>query len=297
MAPEGLASALGANNAAPSGTLHGIVDDTQRLHEENRAAWNEAAQAYAGRIDETVASLRAGCSSLHPLERANLHDLAEWCECAIHLQCASGHDTLSLWVEGARHVVGIDISDRHIENARRIAAALAAPATFYRCDLLDAPLELDGTADLVYSGRGALCWLHDIDAWATVVYRLLKPGGVIHVLDDHPVSWLFDADADRLVPSGYDYFSSEVESSRGWPASYLSLDIADEQQSIKHERLWTLAQIHQALVDAGLIVERLGEHPESYWPSFLNLRDEVRRTIPNSFTILARKPGTDASRQ
>jgi hypothetical protein len=31
----------------------GIDDDTQRLHEENRAAWNEAAQAYASRIDET----------------------------------------------------------------------------------------------------------------------------------------------------------------------------------------------------------------------------------------------------
>jgi SAM-dependent methyltransferase len=130
-----------------------------------------------------------------------------------------------------------------------MAAALAAPAIFYRSDLLDAPLELDGTADLVYSGRGALCWLHNIAAWATVVYRLLKPGGILHVLDDHPVSLLFDAGADRLVPSGYDYFSSEVESNRGWPASYLSLDIADEQQSM----------------------------------------------IPNSFAIVARKPGTDAS--
>ncbi len=278
------------NKVVSCGTLHGIVDDTLRLHEDNRAAWNEAAQAYAGRIDETVASLRAGCSSLHPLERANLYDLAEWCECAIHLQCASGRDTLSLWVEGARRVVGVDISDRHIENARRMAAALAAPAIFYRSDVLDAPHELDGTADLVYSGRGALCWLHEIDAWARVVYRLLKPGGILHVLDDHPVSWLFDPDADRLVPSGYDYFSSEVESSRGWPTSYLSLEIADEQQSVKHERLWTLSQIHQALVDAGLTIELLGEHPESYWPSFLNLRDEVRRTVPNSFTIIARKP-------
>src|SRR4051794_33019020 len=106
----------------------GIVGDTHRLHEENRAAWNEAAQAYAGRIDETVAFLRAGSSSLHPLERANLSDLAEWCECTIHLQCASGRDTLSLWVEGARRVVGIDISDQHIENARRTAAAVGAPA-------------------------------------------------------------------------------------------------------------------------------------------------------------------------
>jgi SAM-dependent methyltransferase len=266
------------------------LDDIRRLHEDNRVAWNEAARAYASRVDETIAFIDAGRSSLHPLERANLHDLASWCECAIHLQCASGRDTLSLWVEGAKRVVGIDISDVHIENARRTAAALSAPATFYRCDLLDTPRELDRTADLVYTGRGALFWLHDLDGWAAVVVRLLKPGGILHVLDDHPVSCLFDFDADRLVPSGYDYFSTEVDSSQGWPASYLTLDVPDEQQAMKHEHLWTLAQIHQALVASGLVVERLGEHPEAYWHVFPNLPDEVRRTIPNSFTIVARKP-------
>ena len=114
----------------------------------------------------------------------------------------------------------MDISDVRIENARRTAAALAAPATFYRCDVLDTPSGLDGTADLVYTGRGALFWLHDLDAWAAVVSRLLVSGGTLHVLDDHPLSWLFDFDADRLVPSGCDYFSLEVDSSRGgWPAS------------------------------------------------------------------------------
>jgi len=50
------------------------------------------------------------------------------------------------------------------------------------------PYELDSSADLVYTGRGALCWLHDLAAWAAVVARLLKPGGVVHILDDHPVS-------------------------------------------------------------------------------------------------------------
>ena len=65
---------------------------------------------------------------------------------------------------------------------------------------------------------------------------------------------------------------------------------------MKHERQWTLAQIHQALVGAGLVVERLGEHPESYWHAFPNLPDGVRRTIPNSFTILARKPGEGSDR-
>jgi len=48
-----------------------------------------------------------GGSNLHPIERANLGDLRPWCRAAIHLQCASGRDTLSLWNEGAGRVVGV----------------------------------------------------------------------------------------------------------------------------------------------------------------------------------------------
>ena len=103
-------------------------------------------------------------SSLHPIERANLGDLRTWCGTAIHLQCASGRDTLSLWNEGVAEVIGVDIADVHIANAQRLSAALGAPATWYRCDVLETPSTLDGRADLVYTGQGALCWLHDLDA-------------------------------------------------------------------------------------------------------------------------------------
>jgi hypothetical protein len=43
---------------------------------------------------------------------------------------------------------------------------------------LETPSTLDGRTDLVYTGQRALCWLHDLNAWAAVVWRLLKPGGV-----------------------------------------------------------------------------------------------------------------------
>jgi predicted O-methyltransferase YrrM len=88
----------------------------------------------------------------------------------VHLQCASGKDTLSLWIEGVEKVVGIDISDVHIANARRLSeAAGCRTVRWYRCDVLDTPQDLDGTADLVYSGRGAMFWVHDLDAWMAVV--------------------------------------------------------------------------------------------------------------------------------
>ena len=76
-----------------------------------------------------------------------------------------------------------------IACARRKTAALATPgcqASWYCCDVLAAPPALDGTADLVHTGRGALYWMMDLDAWDRVVCRLLKPGGKLHVFEGHP---------------------------------------------------------------------------------------------------------------
>ncbi len=264
--------------------------EVHERHEANRAGWNEGAAAYTAALADAIAFLRAGKSNLHPIERRNLGDLRSWCHTAIHLQCASGRDTLSLWNEGVQQVVGVDISDVHIENARKMSAALNAPATWYRCDVLEIPHELDGTADLVYTGRGALCWLHDITAYGQVVARLLKPGGVFHVLDDHPLSYLFDIDAPALQYSGASYFGY-AESNVGWPSTYIGdlLGVPVEKQARKYERWWNLSEIFTALTQAGLSVDIFGEHPDPYWEVFQNLDPEIRARIPLTFSMLARK--------
>jgi SAM-dependent methyltransferase len=268
-------------------------NEVRRRHESNRIAWNEGAVHYTETLEWAIEQLRSRNSNLHPIERRNLARLGElrdWCKLAVHLQCASGRDTLSLWLEGVPAVVGVDISDVHIDNARKMSAAVDAPATWHCCDILDTPHSVDGTADLVYTGRGAICWLQDLDLWAAVVFRLLKPGGVFHILDDHPVSWLFDADAPELRYSGTSYFGT-AESSKGWPDTYIGeLAIPLEEQARKYERLWTISEIHNALVRAGLVIEYLGEHTDPYWDIFINLPPEQQGKIPLTFSILARRP-------
>ena len=264
-------------------------------HESNRAGWNEGAQQYTEKIASTVAFISQGKSNLHPIERQNLGDLRTWCRTAIHLQCASGKDTLSLLNEGVEEVIGVDISDVHIANAYQTTTELEkagypVKARWMRCDVLDTPHWLDGWADLVYTGRGALCWLHDMDRYAGVVARLLKPGGVYHVLDDHPVTNLFDNEASTYVLRGAGYFD-KCEESVGWPSTYIGdlPGIPIDKQSVKYERNWTLAEITKALIGAGLAVEYLGEHVEPYWNRFPNLRADLKGIIPLTFSIKARK--------
>lgn len=268
-------------------------EEVRSRHQANRIAWNQGAQHYTDNLEQQLQKLKDGHSNLHGIERANLERIGpfeQWCRRAIHLQCASGYDTLSLHLEGATEVVGIDISDAHIRNARWTSDRLGMPARWFRCDVLDAPTSLDGSADLVYTGRGALCWLHDIEAWAGVVARLMRAGGVLSLLDDHPASWLFSQESATLHASGISYFG-HAETNRGWSDEYIGdLGKPEAEHAIKHERLWTLADVFQALVGAGLSVEYLGEHPEEYWLSFPKLSEEAKGKLPMTFSMIARKP-------
>ena len=260
------------------------------MHRANRAAWDEAAERYERWLPEAIQLIRSGGSNLFPVERQLIGELHGRCRRAIHLQCAGGRDTLSLWNQGAQEVVGIDFSPRMLKLARRLSAAVGAPARWILADVVEAPAELDGTADLVYTGRGALIWLHDLDAWAAVIARLLAPGGRLVLFEGHPVEWLFDADADgHWVATGYDYFAGP-EASRGWEPGYIDrLSIPDAQQSWKFARAWTIGEVVTAVVRAGLRLEQLAEHPVDWWAGHGDVRPEERGRIPLSFSIVARR--------
>ena len=262
--------------------------DPRGMHLANRKAWDEAAERYEGWFDEAVALISGGGSNLFPVEAALIGDLRGRCRRAIHLQCAGGRDTLSLWNLGAEEVVGLDFSPRMLGLARRLSDAVGAPARWIEADVLDAPAELDGTGDLLYTGRGALIWLQDLDAWAAVVRRLLTDDGRFVLFDGHPVEWLFDVDRDgRWIATDYDYFAGP-EASKGWAPEYIeSLSISDEDQSWKFARAWTLGEVVTALLRAGLAIQAVAEHPVDWWGGHRDVRPEERGRIPLSFSIVA----------
>jgi SAM-dependent methyltransferase len=260
------------------------------MHAANRSAWDEAAERYEGWFDESVEEIRSGRGNLFDVEVQLIGDLRGRCRRAIHLQCAAGRDTLSLWNLGAEEVVGVDISPRMLDLAARLTAATGAPARWVLSDVLDTPHELDGTADLVYTGRGAIIWLHDLDGWASVVVRLLSPNGRFVLFEGHPAEWLFDVDEDgRWIATDYDYFGG-AEASRGWSPEYIDhLSIEEPDQSWKFARAWTLAEVLTALLRAGLVIDEVGEHPVDWWGGHTDVRPSDRGRIPLSFSVVGHR--------
>jgi SAM-dependent methyltransferase len=270
--------------AEVSGERDALTRDTAR-------AWNRAAARYAPDVERDVAALREGSLSfeareIEPLRRA----MGAGCR-AIHLQCSHGQDALSLWRLGAAEVVGLDVSCAMLALAREKAERLRAPARFIEADVLAPPHALDGWADLVYTGKGALPWVSDLDAWAAVVVRLLRPGGRLFVFEGHPLNWVWDGEArEPVLRPGRGYFDRGPHANDDFPARAVEARTpAGEVPPTAWEYQWTLGDLVNAVIAAGLAVERMDELPEHFWPQFSNVPDELQSRLPHTFLLFARR--------
>ena len=262
------------------------------LRRANEAAWDLVASKYAPEVEEDVVMLREGRTSLLPPELETLAPILPNVRRAIHLQCSHGTGALSLWRLGAREVVGLDLSEEMLALARRKSDILGAPATWYHADVLAPPHELAGTADLVYTGGGALPWVLDLNAWAAVVAELLAPGGQFYIYEGHPLNWVWVPEATeiRLRPDA-DYFARSVRTNDDFPGLFLEHNAPQGVTLCAFERQWGLGEVVSALAAAGLLLVRLTEHPEHFWPQFADVPVEELNRLPHTFSLLMRKPG------
>lgn len=265
----------------------------QQIHQETGAAWDLIAKAgYSGEIAEDIDFIRNGGISLLEPEQTLLQGLAEWCDCAIQLQCSGGRDLLSIWKLGAQRIIGVDISETLLGYAAQKATALNAPATWVHADILATPAALNGVADLVYTGRGALMWMMDLQAWAAVVARLLRPGGRVLIFEGHPLDnlWVRDADTFVLRPDGVGYFPDVADENPGFPISALARAVAGNPTRPQMlERHWRPSEVINALTTAGLRYLHFEEYPLLFWDQFPNLPPSVADRLPHTYSVLMEK--------
>jgi SAM-dependent methyltransferase len=262
------------------------VPEYARITDQNRRAWNEIADVRAARWREK-----------HPDELFRLGGMVlanEACAAAgdvtarrlLHLQCATGEETLS-WAALGAQATGVDISERCITLARQRATALGLDVRFVAADVYALPADLAGF-DVVYTGGGALVWLPELQGWAATVHKALTSGGTLVLAEEHPLATclMIDRGAIRVAD---DYFQRGrvVPGPPGW-SHFDDRGIATEP---KYEFVWPLGDIVTALVHSGLEIERLEEFPTSEdqrWRYGDAL--EAAKGLPGWFVLVARKP-------
>lgn len=233
------------------------------LFADNRAAWDARVPVHAASRFYDVDGFKGGAATLQPIERALLGDVAG--QRVLHLQCHFGLDTLSLARLGAQ-VTGVDFSPKAIALARALADELALPARFVECNVYDTRAHVTDRFDVVFTSYGVLGWLPDLRPWARVIADSLHGGGRLVLVEFHPYLWMSQIGPD-LLPR-YSYFNAG-------PISEVSSGTYAErsaQLSLK-EHGWNhpVADVVNALLEAGLVIERLGEHDASPWDVFPNM--------------------------
>jgi len=221
----------------------------------------------------------------------------------LHLQCHFGIDTLS-WARLGARVTGVDFSPAGIRLAREIAADIGIPdARFIESNVYELPERLDGVFDVVYTSRGVLNWLPDIRGWARVVAHFVAPGGTFFITEAHPV---FNAFQDEGVAPGelrltYPYWEHPDPLVFDVKGSYADPD-ADFGEQKLHGWDHGLGEIVTALIEAGLRIESLEEHPFLEWAADFLVESEPGSgrfvfppgtgELPLSFSLRATKPAS-----
>lgn len=180
-----------------------------------------------------------------------------------------------------------------LDQAHRKTQALGAQARWIQSEVLSVPTSLNGTADLVYTGRGALPWVHNLGQWAGVVARLLKPGGRLLVHEGHPLNWVWQEDGakHRLREDGRGYFDQGARANEGFPASAVArFTPQGDIIPTAWEWQWTLGEVVSAVVGANLQVERLEEHPSHFWDNFPSISAEEMARLPHTYSLIAHAP-------
>lgn len=233
----------------------------------NKSLWNAWAAINHKSEFYDVDSFKSGKSSLNSIEIEEVGDVTS--KSLLHLQCHFGMDTIS-WARRGALVTGVDFSEKAIEIARSLSRDTGVEATFLCSDIYELPNVLEGEFDIVFTSYGVLSWLSDLNRWAEIVARFLKPGGLFYIVEFHPVLMMLDEETGTTFK--YPYFPTAEPFMMVEKGSY-----ADQHADFTgNSYMWAygLGDIINALISAGLSIEFMREVPYSAYNIFPFMKED-----------------------
>ncbi|MHA1577069.1 MAG: class I SAM-dependent methyltransferase [Candidatus Thorarchaeota archaeon] len=239
-----------------------------------------------------------GRQTLNPIEIEEIGDVKG--KSLLHLQCHFGLDTLS-WARLGASVTGVDFSEKAIALAKRISKDIGLEARFIQANIYDIPkvMSEDEQFDIVFTSGGAIVWLPDLDEWAKIIVRHLKPGGFFYVREGHPFAYVFDDETEEpVLKVRYPYFQGKEPLRFEVDSSYASAEGQKIDEKIAYEWNHSISKIINSLIDVGLRIEFFHEFPHAGWKTLPFMIEEEREkwvlpefkdSIPFTFSIKASK--------
>ncbi|GLZ32001.1 type 12 methyltransferase [Lentzea sp. NBRC 105346] len=271
------------------------IDDQKRM-QSNQEGWNRRALAHIDSSYYDLDTFRAGKSSLRSLEQAVVGDVAG--KDFLHLQCHIGLNAIS-WARKGANVTAVDFAERALEIGRDLAKGLNVDINFVYANIYDLPKVLEGSFDIVYTDYGVLNLLPDHRKWAQVIAHFLKPGGVFHIVEIHPIlGALHEVDGElRLRSELYKSGPQENEVNLTYGDKYADAKEIDAYK--QYSWPWSISTVFTALIEAGLRIEAFTEVPIDCRQRLSSMvRDENDEgfwrlpgdPVPLTWTCSARKP-------
>ncbi|HVK24190.1 MAG TPA: class I SAM-dependent methyltransferase [Actinokineospora sp.] len=191
-----------------------------------------------------------------------------------HLQCHIGSETLAFAERGAR-VTGLDLSGASVRAAADIAVGRGLAVDYVQSDVYSAADVLGrGRFDVVYTGKGALCFLPDLAPWAEQVSGLLKPGGVFYIVEFHPLLHALgrvpDAETDLVIK--HDYLAGRGHAREDGTYTYTDGSTVPESPEY-FEWCHGLGEVITALIGAGLRITSIRESEEIPWRRWASMEN------------------------
>ena len=270
----------------------------EEAYELNRLNWDERVDSHfnSPMYQAHIEDLKKGKHCMDPVLVERMGDVTG--KKLIHLQCHMGMETLA-WAQLGAESTGIDFSQPAIDRGRLLSAELNIPAEFICTDLYSTPDHVEANSfDIAFVSVGAILWLPDINEWASVVSKVLKPGGKLFMDEVHPLNHVLEQhDTEPILYAKYPYLHDAplVFDEQG---SY-----TDESAIFEHTKTlsWThsISAVINALISNGLTIRAMHETAKCVWkryesmtevnPSHFELPDPYTGKLPMLYTLIAEK--------
>ena len=195
----------------------------------------------------------------------------------LEIGCGGGQCSVYLAEKGAR-AVGVDLSSKQLEHARRFAEERRVDVRFVESNAEDLSMFADESFDLVFSAY-ALGFVQDIGRTFREAFRVLRPGGLFAYSWSSPFYVCVTRDPDGTLRVTRSYFDRNPI-------------VSAEKEGREVDFYRTYGDWLRFLVEAGFVVTDLLE-PEPL-PQENTYRDvfpmDQIRQVPGTIIWQARKP-------